>query len=388
MSQTALSKGRIRPEASYGTKAFVQRGKIDLTFLTLVAILMTIGLICLFSASYANALQNYNDAYKFIKQQFLWAVAGIIIMLVISKINVDLLRRSAWGIYGLAIALLIIVLFMPKISNVHRWISIGSVTFQPSEIAKFAIVVLFSHLIAANYRNMTRFTFGILFLGFLLGVVCALVVIEPHLSATILIFAIGVVLMFIGGIKLRYVLIPMAAGIGLVLVAVFGRVITYANSRIEFWLDPWSAPGKEGYQTIQSLIAIGSGGLMGQGIGNSNQKQLYVPEPQNDFIFSIVCEELGFIGALCIIVLFALLVWRGFVIAMRAPDKFRSLLAIGLTFCIGLQAALNIMVVTNTIPNTGISLPFFSYGGTALVITLAEMGVVLSISRSSTVSKT
>ena len=385
MNQAVVSRGRIRPEASH--RVFAQRGKMDLTFFTLVVILLTIGLICLFSASYANALQIYNDAYKFIKQQFLWAVAGITIMLIVSKVNVDIFRRSAWWIYGLSIALLIVVLFMPKINEVHRWISFGGITFQPSEIAKFAIVVLFAHLISANYRNMTRFSFGILFLGFLLGIVCALVVIEPHLSATLLIFAIGVVLMFVGGIKLRYVIVPAVAGAGLVALAVFGRVISYANSRIEFWLDPWSAPGVEGYQTIQSLIAIGSGGLMGQGLGNSNQKQLYVPEPQNDFIFSIVCEELGFIGALCIIVLFALLVWRGFVIAMRAPDKFRCLLAIGLTFCIGLQAALNIMVVTNTIPNTGIALPFFSYGGTALVITLAEMGVILSISRSSTVSK-
>jgi len=386
MNQVAVSRRRIRPEAN--SRAFVQRGKMDLTFLTLVVILLTIGLICLFSASYANALQIHNDAYKFIKQQFLWAVAGVVIMLVVSKVNVDILRRSAWGIYGMALALLVIVLFMPKISNVNRWISLGSLTFQPSEIAKFAVIVLFAHLISANYRNMTRFTFGILFLGFLLGVVCALVVIEPHLSATLLIFSIGVVLMFVGGIKLRYIIIPAVAGAGLVVLAVFGRVISYANSRIEFWLDPWSAPGVQGYQTIQSLIAIGSGGLMGQGLGNSNQKQLYVPEPQNDFIFSIVCEELGFIGALCIIILFALMVWRGFVIAMRAPDKFRCLLAIGLTFCIGLQAALNIMVVTNTIPNTGIALPFFSYGGTALIITLAEMGVVLSISRSSTVTKT
>ena len=365
----------------------IQRGKVDVTFLSLVIVLLTIGLICLFSASYAYAQERYNDSYKFIWRQFLFAVVGVVVMLVLSRINCDVFRRFAWAIYAVSIGLLVLVLCLPAVANVHRWINIGPIGIQPSEIAKFAVALLFAHLISSNYRNMPRASFSVFFLGLLLVVPCALVFVEPHLSGTLLLFAIGAVLITIGGIKLYYVIIPLAGAVLLVILAVFGRVISYANSRIEFWLNPWSDTADKGYQTIQSLIAIGSGGVMGKGLGQSNQKQLYVPEPQNDFIFAIVCEELGLIGALFIILLFALLVWRGFTIAMRAPDKFRSLLAIGLTFCVGLQAALNVMVVTNTIPNTGISLPFFSYGGTALLITLAQMGIVLSISRSSTVNK-
>ena len=269
-----------------------------------------------------------------------------------------------------------------------RWIYIGSFQFQPSEIAKFAIVLLFAHLISINYKQMEKFTFGVLFFGMLLMVICGLVVVETHLSATLLIFAIGICLMIVGGIKLKYVALGLLGGVGLGVIAILTGIVDYGSSRIQYWLDPWAAPKGEGYQVIQSLLSIGSGGLFGRGIGQSRQKYLWVPEPHNDFIFAIVAEELGLFGSLIVVLLFCMLVWRGFVIAMRAPDKFGALLAVGLTFQVGVQAALNIMVVTNTIPNTGISLPFFSYGGTALVILLAEMGVVLSVSRRSNLVKT
>ncbi|MBR6564247.1 MAG: FtsW/RodA/SpoVE family cell cycle protein, partial [Clostridia bacterium] len=264
---------------------------------------------------------------------------------------------------------------------------IGPINFQPSEFAKFAIVLLFAGLISANQKQIRDFKF-IAFLVFLLGLTCALIVFEPHLSATILVFALGIILLIVGGLPKRYIFGGIGGGVGLALALIFTGAIGYASDRIKYWLDPWLAPTKEGFQTIQSLLAIGSGGILGRGIGNSRQKYLWVPEPHNDFIFSIVCEELGLIGAVIIIILFCLLVWRGFYIAMRSPDKFGSLLAVGLTCQVGLQAMLNIWVVTNTIPNTGISLPFFSYGGTSLVILLAEMGVVLSVSRSANLEKT
>ena len=194
--------------------------------------------------------------------------------------------------------------------------------------------------------------------------------------------------MIIGGIKAIYILVGAGVGIGGAAIAIFSGVVGYASDRLTYWLNPWADATGKGYQTIQSLLAIGSGGVMGRGFGESRQKYLWVPEPHNDFIFSIVCEELGLIGAVAIILLFCALVWRGFYIAMKAPDKFSALMAVGLTFQVGLQAVLNILVVTNTLPNTGISLPFFSYGGTALVLLLTQMGIVLSISRSANVEKT
>ena len=373
------------------TFRLLQSGRMDLTFFSLVIIILTIGLVMLFSASYAYAYVRYDDSYLFIRKQFILAVVGVAAMLVISKIDYHILRKLAWPVYILSVILLIIVLILPPMRegfDYKRWIYIGSFQFQPSEIAKFAIVLLFAHLISINYKQMEKFTFGVLFLGMLLMVVCGLVVVETHLSATLLIFAIGICLMIVGGIKLKYVALGLIGGVGLGAIAILTGIVDYGSSRIQYWLDPWAAPNKEGYQVIQSLLSIGSGGLFGRGIGQSRQKYLWVPEPHNDFIFAIVAEELGLFGSLIVVLLFCMLVWRGFVIAMRSPDKFGALLAVGLTFQVGVQAALNIMVVTNTIPNTGISLPFFSYGGTALVILLAEMGVVLSVSRRSNLVKT
>ena len=369
-----------------------QSGRLDITFLSLVLILLTIGLVMLFSASYAYSLEYYDNSYKFIVKQALFAGAGLLALFITSRINYHFWRKISWVVYiGTAFVLLLLLILPPMVSgmSVKRWFAIGPVTFQPSEIAKFAIIILFSTLIAANQKLMKNWKF-VLFLFGVLGVTCLLVVLEPHLSATVLIAAIGVVLIYVGGLDRKVVILGIiiaVLGVALVIVTQSTGFISYGADRIKYWLDPWADATGEGFQTIQSLLAIGSGGVLGRGIGQSRQKYLWVPEPHNDFIFSIVCEELGLIGAIVIIILFALLVWRGFTIAMRSSDKFGSMLAIGLTFQVGLQAMLNIWVVTNTIPNTGISLPFFRYGGTSLLILLAEMGIVLSVSRGANVEK-
>ena len=365
-------------------------GKIDITFLSLILIIQTIGLVMLFSASYAYSLEYYDNSYRFIVRQALFALGGVLVMLGVSRIDYHFWRKFAWIVFAVSTSLLVVLLILPPMvsgMDVKRWIVLGPINFQPSEVAKFSIVLLFSSLIAGNYKQMKEFKF-IAFLVGILGVTCGLVVLEPHLSATILIFLIGIVLLIVGGLPKRYIIGGGVLGVLGVVGLIVSGAISYGSDRITYWLDPWADATGKGFQTIQSLLAIGSGGILGRGIGQSRQKYLWVPEPHNDFIFSIVCEELGLIGAVIIIILFCLLIWRGFTIAMHAPDKFGSLLAIGLTFQVGLQALLNIWVVTNTIPNTGISLPFFSYGGTSLVILLAEMGIVLSVSRKSNIEKT
>lgn len=385
-----MEKSRTKSAKKQAYGGLFQKGKMDISFFALVCILLTSGLLMLFSASYAYALAYMGNSYHFILRQFCFAVAGFIIMLFVSKINYHIYRRFAWIIYIVSSILLIVLLILPPMvpgATQKRWLVIGPINFQPSEIAKFAIVLLFSHLIASNYKAMQTAKFSVFTLGGLLGFICALVVVETHLSATILIFGIGACLMIVGGLKGRYMGIGAGIGVGGVALLIGTGVVGYGSDRFKYWLDPWADATGKGYQTIQSLLAIGSGGILGRGFGLSRQKYLWVPEPHNDFIFAIVCEELGLIGAMIIIILFCALVWRGFIIAMRAPDKFGSLMAVGLTFQVGLQAILNILVVTNTIPNTGISLPFFSYGGTALILLLAQMGVVLSISRSSNLEK-
>ena len=375
---------KLKKKKSTGTV-----GKLDITFLSFVLILLTVGLVMLYSSSYAFSYNHYGNSYKFISRQAMFAAVGVVVMLIVSRIDYHIWRKFAWILYAVSTALLALLLILPPMvegKDVKRWFVVGPINFQPSEIAKFAVILLFSSLIAANYKQMKSLKF-IAFLVVLLGLQCGLVVMEPHLSATVLIFAIGIVLLIVGGLPKRYILGGVGAGVGLGVLAVVTGVIGYGSDRIKYWLDPWADAMGKGFQTIQSLLAIGSGGILGRGIGQSRQKYLWLPEPHNDFIFAIVCEELGLIGALVIILLFCLLVWRGFTIAMRAKDKFGSLLAIGLTFQVGLQAMLNIWLVTNTIPNSGISLPFFSYGGTSLLILLAEMGIVLSVSRGASIEK-
>ena len=365
-----------------------ERNGIDLTFLFLVLILLSIGLIMMFSASYASSYYETGDSFYYIKRQLLFAVVGVVMMLAIANIDYHILHRFAFLIYAGTLFLLVVVLIVPPREDAKRWINLGFTTFQPSELAKFAIVLIFAHLISVNYERMKNPRYGVWPFLVLLGVVVMLMLLEPHLSGTILIVSIGVVMMFVGGTDLKWFMLGgVLIGVAIVAAVLIPGVVPYAMDRLQYWIDPWSDPQNKGFQTIQSLYAIGSGGLMGVGIGNSRQKHLYLPEPHNDFVFSVVCEELGFIGATLIILLFVLLIWRGYVVAMRCRDRFGSMLAVGLTTQVGVQTVLNIAVVSNTIPNTGISLPFFSYGGTALVMLLCEMGVILSVSRQTNIEK-
>ena len=387
-AQSARSAGAPRRKKRVKSKP-AERGSMDLIFLILVLTLLGIGWIMLFSASYAYAYYYDGNSFHYITRQLAFAVVGVVALLVVSQIDYHILRRFALLLLGGTLFLLVLVLFYHTQATAKRWIPIvGTFTFQPSELAKFTIVVVFAHLISLNYDRMSDPRYGLWPFLSIMGIIALLMVLQPHLSGTILILSIGVVMMFIGGTNLKWFALGGLFLVGAVVVIIFiPDAVPYAMSRLEHWINPASDPTGAGYQTLQSLYAIGSGGLLGVGIGNSRQKHLYLPEPQNDFVFSVVCEELGFVGATIILLLFVLLVWRGFAIAMRCRDRFGSMLAVGLTTQVGVQTILNIAVVSNTIPNTGISLPFFSYGGTALCMLLAQMGVVLSVSRYSTVEK-
>ena len=356
----------------------------DVPFLIILLALLSYGLIMLFSAGYAVALYRRGDAYTYIRPQLLFAALGVAAMYAASLVDYHIWHKLAWPMLGLSLVLLTVVLFMPEYNGCKRWIVLpGLGTLQPSEIAKFAVVLVFAHIISLNHDRMQTFATGVLPFMVILGAVTVLMLLEPHLSGTLLILGIGAVLMFVGGTGLKWFALAGIAGAGAIAAAVvlLPELVPYAMGRLSSWRDPFADPLGEGHQTIQSLYAIASGGAAGLGLGNSRQKYLYVPEPQNDFIFSILCEELGFVGAALTVVLFLLLFLRGMSIAVRARDKFGALLAVGFVVQVVLQAVLNIAVVTNTIPNTGISLPFFSSGGTSLMMLLGEMGIVLSVSR-------
>ena len=361
-----------------------EQPSLDVPFLVILLALLSYGLIMLFSAGYAVALYRRGDAYTYIRPQLLFAALGAAAMYAASLVDYHVWHKLAWPVMGLSLILLVVVLFMPEYNGCKRWIVLpGLGTLQPSEIAKFAVVLVFSHIISLNHDRMHSFAGGVLPFGLILGVVTVLMLLEPHLSGTLLILSIGAVLMFVGGTGLQWFGLAGGLGAGAIAAAVLAlpELVPYATDRLASWRDPFADPLGEGHQTIQSLYAIASGGLAGLGLGNSRQKYLYVPEPQNDFIFSILCEELGFIGAALAVALFLALLLRGMSIAIRARDKFGALLAVGFVVQVVLQAILNIAVVTNTIPNTGISLPFFSSGGTSLMMLLGEMGVVLGVSR-------
>ena len=364
------------------------KGPIDLPFFILVMLLTGVGLVMLLSASFPSAYyetDGQNPMSYFIRQG-VFAIMGVAAMLFIGKINYQRFRGLAKPLLYLAVILLILVIVPGNPlaitrNNATRWLGIPgtSLQFQPSEIAKLAVVIYFADSISKKKDRMQTFRYGIAPYAVLLIVLAALVGIEPHLSGAILIMGAGAVMMLVSGIHWRWVGLAMGAA-GLLLYLVLG-VIGYNASRIEMWHNPWLDPQGAGYQLRQSLITIGSGGLWGVGLGKSRQKFLYLPEEHNDFIFAIVCEELGLIGATVIMLLFAALILRGFWIALHARDRFGSLMVVGVMTLVGLQTFLNIGVVTGLLPTTGISLPFFSYGGTALSIQLAEMGIVLSVSR-------
>lgn len=378
-----MANSKMKTKSAAEPKAGVDR---PLLIVTLV--LVVFGLIMMMSASFANAYYMWGDSYHFIKNQAIYAVIGVIAMFVVSHINYRILHRLAWPIFIVSYILLVMTLFMPPINNSKRWIIIGSFTFQPSEIVKFAVIAVFAHLVSVRPERMREFKYGYVYPLAILGAIAAIMLQQTHLSGTILICLVGCVMMFVGGTRLKWFGLTGAVVVPLGVAFIFlSNKMEYAIERIQMWRDPFLDRAGAGHQTIQSLLAIGSGGLMGLGLGNSRQKHLYVPEPQNDFIFSIICEELGFIGALFVIAIFLIFIFRGFSVALNARDKFGGMLSIGITAQIGLQAMLNIAVVSNTIPNTGISLPFFSQGGTSLAMLLAEVGVLLSVSRYSALKK-
>ena len=368
-------------------KPRIHKGEFDITFFILILVLMVMGLVMMFSASYYWGLTKNNDGFYYAKKQIIISVFGIVAMLVISKINYKILsnKKIALPLFIGSFLMLIYTTFLGiEHGGARRWLKIG-IEFQPSEIMKFSIVVLFAYLIANNYNKMKKFKYGVLPFFIILIMVAVVMLLQPHLSGTLLICSIGIIMIFIGGAKISHLLAVGATGLlgigGIVAALIFTGEADYFLRRFQSWLEPFSDTSGATWQTCQSLIAIGSGGLFGMGFGESRQKFLYLSESQNDFVFAIVCEELGLIGALLVIMLFIIFVFRGFYIASKAPDKFGMMLAAGLTIQIGIQALLNIAVVSNSIPNTGISLPFFSYGGTALAMQLAQMGVILNISR-------
>ncbi len=372
-------------------KLFSIRLGMDMTFFFLVIILVIIGLIMMFSASYPAAYEYTNNSYTYLIRQGIFAIIGVTIMILVSYFDYHHFHKLALPFLGIAILLLIVVLFVPGRSGVHRWIPLGLFDLQASEVAKFAVILFLAHWGSIHFRKMDTFKYGVLPPLILLAVIGTLLILEPHYSGIVIIAALIAIMMFISGVKLRWFAIAGGLIVGVVIVLAVTGKLTYAMQRLDGWgqaliyttKDMWQAT----YQTRNSLYAIGSGGIWGQGLGQSRQKYLYIPEAQNDFVFAVVCEELGFVGAAIILCIFALLVWRGITMSMRAKDKFGSLLGIGLSAQIGLQVILNIMVITDWLPNTGISLPFFSYGGSSLIMLLAQMGIVLSISRTANLEK-
>ena len=360
------------------------RGPIDLPFCLLVLLLTAIGLVMLLSASFPSAYYEDDNPTAYFVRQGVFAIMGVAAMFFIGTINYQRFRGLAKPLLYAAIVLLVLVA-IPGIglvrNNARRWLGVPgtALQFQPSEIAKLAVILYFSNSISKKKDKMHTTRYGIVPYLVILGVLAVLMMLEPHLSGTILILGAGAVLMLVGGINWAWVIGAVGAAAGGLYVILF--VIGYNTSRITYWLNPWEDARGAGYQLSQSLIAIGSGGLWGLGLGMGRQKFKFLPEEHNDFIFAIVCEELGLIGATVIMLLFAALILRGYWIALHARDRFGSLLVVGVTTLIAMQTFLNIGVVTGLLPTTGISLPFFSYGGTALSIQLAEMGIVLSVSR-------
>ena len=355
---------------------------VDIPFLILVLLLLAVGLAMLYSASYAQSEYDtgYENSTKYLQKQGVCAAIGLTAMYFFSRIPAKVWYASAWPLYGLSILLLLSVLVIgEEVNGARRWINLAGIQFQPSEIAKFTMIVLFARLTRGFGSDARQFRYGVLGFGTALMGILVPLALEKHLSAIMLMGMVAVVMMFVAGTHPKWLL--AGAGAAVVFVLVYITFMGYAGDRVTAWLDPQSDPGDTGYQILQSLYAIGSGGLFGLGYGKSRQKYLYLPFQYNDYIFAIVCEELGLIGALLIVALFAVTILRGYWIALGAGDRFSTVLAAGLTTLIAVQTILNLGVVTNLLPSTGIALPFFSYGGTALAVNLGEMGILLSISR-------
>ena len=363
---------------------------IDFPFCIIIMILLTIGTIMMFSASYAFSYYTQGNSYYYLWRQLIFIGLGIAGMIVMSFFNYNKLHKIAPIVLGIAYFALVLVLILPS-NGVKRWIPLGMFNIQPSEIAKFAVILFFAHWASKYYNKMQFARYSVLPGVLVFGTIAALLFLEPHYSGIVIIAMLTVLMLYIGGMKAKYLVIGGAAMVGLVLLLAISGGLSYAMSRMDGWGQALIYTDEEMWQTTwqtrNSLYAIGSGGLWGLGLGQSRQKYLYLPEPQNDFIFAIVVEELGLIGATMVLLIFALLVWRGITLSLRAKDKFGKLLGIGLTSQIGIQVVLNILVITDWLPNTGISLPFFSYGGSSLIMLLAQMGIILSISRTANIER-
>ncbi len=364
-----------------------QTAGIDRVMFIIICALICIGSVMVFSASYAFAESRYHDSLHFVKKQILFVILGFIALFITSKFTPEFYKTIARGAYAVSLVLLVLVLIMGFAGNgAQRWIQLGPISFQPSEIAKLTLILILAWYYsvfgdrARNYKNKKQaFFYGILYPFLIIGLTAGLVMLEKHLSCLIILGLIGLTLMFLCGSNGKW--LGFICGGGIVSVGALAVALEYTRRRLVIWLNPEKYPLDGAWQTLEGMMAIGSGGMFGLGLGNSRMKYSYVSEPANDFIFTITCEELGFVGAVAIIALFTIFVWRGYVIALKNNDAFSRATALGITSHIAIQVLLNIAVVTNTIPNTGIALPFFSYGGTSLIILFAEMGILLSISR-------
>ena len=374
-------KQNIRKNRKQTTEITQYKYGIDKLFLILVILMVCVGTAMIFSASYVNALSRYGDSYFFVVRQLRMAAVGIVFMIIATYLGTPrIIKKLALPFFAGVLVLNYLTPFFGRtIHGGHRWIVIGGLQFQPSELLKFAVVLLLAWYIDKVDERMREFKWGIAIPSGIIALIGIAMYLQSHFSGLIIMMLICIAIIFIGEAPWHW--LGGFAGVGAAFVFFIIRFTDYANSRLVSWRNPWADPQGDGFQIIQSLLAIASGGLTGVGLGQSRQKYLYLPEPQNDFIFSIIAEELGFIGALGIISLFVLLIWRGIVIAYHAPDKFSAFVVIGIIMKVAIQFVLNLAVVTNTIPNTGIPLPFFSYGGTALVVLLVEMGIILCISR-------
>ncbi|MBR2879269.1 MAG: putative lipid II flippase FtsW [Oscillospiraceae bacterium] len=355
---------------------------MDAPFAILTLLLLLVGVMMVLSASFARAYYDPDKeaTYYFVRQSF-FALSGCAIMYIASRIPLDFYKRYSLPLFAVSLVLLLLVLVAGIAANgAKRWFSVGGITFQPSEIAKIAVIVFDARIICAYRGKMHSFRYGVLPFALVALAVVGLLVLEPHLSASIIILGITAAMMFMGGTSLKWFFILGAAALTALGIMAFG--MDYSSDRISAWLDPFAVSYDTGYQIVQSLYSIGSGGLSGLGLGQSRQKNLYLPEEHNDFIFAVVCEELGFIGAAATLCLFAMLIIRGFWLAMHCRDRYSFLVCAGISSLLAFQVILNVAVVSNLIPCTGISLPFFSYGGTALWLQLGEMGIILSASRS------
>lgn len=373
--------GRIKIQKSRGTRkaAVLHRTGFDMGYLATVVILVVVGLVMVFSASYPSAYYQFGNGFHFIQRQLMWAVLGVIAMLFTANFDYHRYQKLAVPILLVSLVLLLAVPFIGvNLNGARRWLGVGGITIQPSEVAKLAIIIYFAYAMSRAQDKIKKFSELVKYWA-LLGICFGLLFLEPHMSACIIIGMTAVIMLLVGGARLRYfvyISLPvMVGGVAAVLLE------PYRLKRLTAFLDPFQDKLGSGWQIIQSLYAIGSGGLFGLGFGNSRQKFMYVSEPQNDFIFAIICEELGLIGALVILGMFVVLIWRGIKIANEAPDTFGALLVVGITALVGVQVVLNIAVVTSSIPTTGIPLPFFSAGGSALVFLMAAMGIVLNVSR-------